>query len=80
MEANSWIALRFDATNPGSWVAHCHIEWHLDMGMAMVFSYGQTLIPSPPAGYVAGLITYSQLVQLEEQYIVVSFVTIVFCV
>ncbi|KAG5292516.1 iron transport multicopper oxidase FET3 [Histoplasma ohiense] len=29
--------LRFRADNPGIWLFHCHVLWHLASGMAMVF-------------------------------------------
>jgi iron transport multicopper oxidase len=29
--------LRFRADNPGAWFFHCHIEWHLESGLAAVF-------------------------------------------
>ena len=32
-----WTAVRFNASNPGLWIFHCHIEWHLSLGMAVVF-------------------------------------------
>lgn len=28
--------LRFHAHNPGLWLFHCHIAWHLTSGMAMI--------------------------------------------
>ncbi|CAG8702007.1 5320_t:CDS:2, partial [Cetraspora pellucida] len=28
-----WLAIRFVADNPGIWAVHCHIEWHVEMGM-----------------------------------------------
>jgi iron transport multicopper oxidase len=28
---------RFVADNPGTWFFHCHIEWHLQAGFAVVF-------------------------------------------
>ena len=31
--ANSFAVLRFRATNPGTWLFHCHIEWHVEMGL-----------------------------------------------
>lgn len=31
--ANSFAVLRFKATNPGVWLFHCHIEWHVEMGL-----------------------------------------------
>ncbi|PGH12270.1 hypothetical protein AJ80_06784 [Polytolypa hystricis UAMH7299] len=32
--------LRFRADNPGVWLFHCHIMWHLASGMAMVVDIG----------------------------------------
>ncbi|KAI9202143.1 Cupredoxin [Polychytrium aggregatum] len=29
--------LRFRADNPGIWLFHCHIEWHLEAGLAATF-------------------------------------------
>ena len=30
----SYIVMRFKADNPGVWFFHCHIEWHLEQGLA----------------------------------------------
>jgi len=27
------MVLRFEADNPGVWLFHCHIEWHMDQGL-----------------------------------------------
>ncbi|KKY28050.1 putative multicopper oxidase type 1 [Diplodia seriata] len=32
--AGGSLVVRFRAGNPGVWMFHCHIEWHLDAGMA----------------------------------------------
>ncbi len=37
--ANDELVIQFDADNPGKWFFHCHIEWHLGIGMAMVVAY-----------------------------------------
>ncbi|KAL0947899.1 hypothetical protein HGRIS_010534 [Hohenbuehelia grisea] len=29
---------RFFSGNPGSWFLHCHIDWHLEAGLAIVFA------------------------------------------
>ena len=31
------VTLRFVADNPGAWFFHCHIEWHLEAGLAVTF-------------------------------------------
>jgi FtsP/CotA-like multicopper oxidase with cupredoxin domain len=34
--AKSDLVIQWQATNPGRWFFHCHIEWHLATGMARV--------------------------------------------
>ncbi|KAF8988433.1 Fet3 protein [Cyathus striatus] len=35
--AGTAATLRFVADNPGGWFFHCHIEWHLEAGLAVQF-------------------------------------------
>ncbi|KAH7891006.1 laccase [Phlebopus sp. FC_14] len=32
------VTIRFTTDNPGPWFLHCHIDFHLDQGMAVVFA------------------------------------------
>lgn len=34
---NGNMVIRFVANNPGVWIFHCHLEWHLEQGLAMLF-------------------------------------------
>ncbi|OAA68799.1 multicopper oxidase [Niveomyces insectorum RCEF 264] len=34
---NGFVVLRFRADNPGVWLFHCHIEWHLSSGLVATF-------------------------------------------
>ncbi|KAJ7211771.1 laccase [Mycena pura] len=45
---------RFFSNNPGAWFLHCHIDWHLEAGLAIVFG-------ESPAENIAG--SQSQIVQ-----------------
>lgn len=36
-----YTAIRFKADNPGYWLFHCHIEFHVEIGMALVFKVGE---------------------------------------
>ncbi|KAI8423722.1 hypothetical protein MSG28_012753 [Choristoneura fumiferana] len=36
-----YTVLRFKADNPGYWLFHCHIEFHVEIGMALVFKVGE---------------------------------------
>ncbi|KAF9978201.1 hypothetical protein BGZ73_003382 [Actinomortierella ambigua] len=40
------ISIRFKADNPGVWLFHCHIEWHLEAGLAMTFIEAPEVLPS----------------------------------
>lgn len=31
------VTMRFVTDNPGAWFFHCHIEWHLEAGLAFTF-------------------------------------------
>ena len=30
------VTIRFVARNPGAWFMHCHMDWHVSAGLAMV--------------------------------------------
>jgi len=32
------VTIRFKTDNPGPWILHCHIDWHLELGLAVVFA------------------------------------------
>lgn len=52
MDPCGWVAVRFKADNPGFWLFHCHITWHMEMGMAVVFDeYSEKVTSSPPNDY-----------------------------
>ncbi|GAA5959158.1 hypothetical protein JCM21900_001410 [Sporobolomyces salmonicolor] len=35
--AGGAVNLAFRADNPGAWLLHCHIQWHMEAGLAIVF-------------------------------------------
>ncbi len=47
-----WAVVQWEATNPGFWFFHCHIEWHLATGMAILVIEGD---PPPPPGMSEGV-------------------------
>ncbi|KIJ21226.1 laccase [Paxillus involutus ATCC 200175] len=32
------VTIRFETNNSGPWMLHCHIDWHLQRGMAVIFA------------------------------------------
>jgi len=47
----SWIVLRYQVTNPGPFLFHCHIEEHLATGMAVAIMDGVDAWPKIPPQY-----------------------------
>lgn len=44
--------IRFVANNPGFWLFHCHLEFHVEVGMGMVFKVGDyDEMPSLPENF-----------------------------
>lgn len=44
--------IRFVADNPGWWLFHCHIEFHIEVGMALVFKVGDvSQMKSAPSNF-----------------------------
>ena len=35
LPAGGWLAIAFPTDNPGAWLMHCHIAWHISEGMAI---------------------------------------------
>ncbi|KAK8677244.1 hypothetical protein V6N13_142792 [Hibiscus sabdariffa] len=52
--SNGWAVIRFVAENPGVWLMHCHLDVHINWGLAMSFLVEngvgelQSLPPPPP--------------------------------
>jgi FtsP/CotA-like multicopper oxidase with cupredoxin domain len=49
IEPYGWMLIRFVADNPGAWAFHCHIGWHNEAGLGMVFATRSNEIPAVPA-------------------------------
>ncbi|CAK7562717.1 MAG: hypothetical protein SEPTF4163_000569 [Sporothrix epigloea] len=41
---NSYAVLRIQVTNPGVFLFHCHIEWHVEMGLTATFIQSPELL------------------------------------
>nr|BBC20923.1 laccase-like multicopper oxidase 1 [Nannophya pygmaea] len=44
-----YTVVRFHATNPGYWLFHCHLGFHVELGMALIFKVGEheDFVPVP---------------------------------
>lgn len=50
-QGSAWIVLRYQVTNPGPWMFHCHIEVHLAAGMGIAILDGIDAWPEIPPEY-----------------------------
>ncbi|OQE12344.1 hypothetical protein PENVUL_c001G00258 [Penicillium vulpinum] len=37
LPGSGWLFIAFQTDNPGAWLMHCHIGWHVDEGLALQF-------------------------------------------
>jgi hypothetical protein len=37
LPAKGWLLLAFQTDNPGAWLMHCHIAWHVSHGLSVDF-------------------------------------------
>ncbi|KAH0847417.1 hypothetical protein AYO21_11152 [Fonsecaea monophora] len=49
---NGHIVLRYRSDNPGVWLFHCHIEWHVDSGLVMTFVESPLTLQNTLAGRI----------------------------
>jgi FtsP/CotA-like multicopper oxidase with cupredoxin domain len=50
LPANGWLAIAFDSNNPGIWLMHCHIAWHVSEGFGAQFLEAPDSITMPDQG------------------------------
>ncbi|RMJ12506.1 hypothetical protein CDV36_007830 [Fusarium kuroshium] len=46
LPSQGWAAIRYITDNPGAWMFHCHLQWHVVVGMAMVLVEGEDQLPA----------------------------------
>jgi iron transport multicopper oxidase len=52
LAAGGYTVIRFIADNPGVWIIHCHMEWHVDAGLTATIIEAPTQLQAqtfPPA-------------------------------
>lgn len=63
MQPNGYIAMQYDADNPGVWPFHCHIAWHVSGGLYI------NLLVSPFTVHteMARKVNCSELMRMQER-------------
>nr|AUW14931.1 laccase [Aureobasidium pullulans] len=47
LPASGWLVLAFEANNPGAWLMHCHIAWHISEGLGVQLLEAKNQIQLP---------------------------------
>ena len=64
-----YTIIRFYANNPGTWMFHCHLEFHTEIGMTLIFKIGnQADLPKVPEGWPKCGSYFSKSSELEPPY------------
>jgi FtsP/CotA-like multicopper oxidase with cupredoxin domain len=51
LPGGGWLALAFPTDNPGAWLMHCHIAWHISEGLGVQFLESKSQINLPGADW-----------------------------
>lgn len=51
LPAGGYLVIAFPTDNPGAWLMHCHIAFHVSEGLGVQFLESVGSIPAPPADY-----------------------------
>ena len=46
LPAWGWLAVAYKTSNPGAWLFHCHIAWHVSQGLSVQFLEQLSAIPT----------------------------------
>ena len=47
LPGGGWLAIAFSSNNPGAWLMHCHIAWHISEGLGVQFLESPSQIVMP---------------------------------
>lgn len=61
VHSGGYVVLRFKADNPGIFLFHCHIEWHVEAGLIA------TMIEAPDVLAATQTIPHNHFVSCEDQ-------------
>lgn len=51
LPGGGWLVIAFPTDNPGAWLMHCHIAWHIGEGLGVQFLESVDSITTPDAAW-----------------------------
>lgn len=67
-----WLVLAFPSNNPGVWLMHCHIAWHVSQGLAVQFVESPGSIVMPEASAWKGTCERFRAYEASEQAVYIK--------
>ncbi|EDN10655.1 predicted protein [Histoplasma mississippiense (nom. inval.)] len=58
----SWVVIRYQVTNPGAFLLHCHIQTHLSGGMGVILLDGYDKLPEVPVDLLEAISKFEESV------------------
>ncbi|KAF5712261.1 Cupredoxin [Fusarium mundagurra] len=68
LPSQGWAAIRYVTDNPGAWMFHCHLQWHVVVGMAMVLVEGGDQLPALVGQYNKSADSSGATVSIASRY------------
>ncbi|KAL8788608.1 MAG: hypothetical protein Q9195_007203 [Heterodermia aff. obscurata] len=69
LPANGWLVISFPTDNPGAWLMHCHIAWHIGEGLGVQFLESESKFPAYPADYNQTCAAWSSYYDNDPEYL-----------
>jgi len=66
LPANGWVVIAFPTDNPGAWLMHCHIAWHITEGFGVQFLEDAPGINLPGAAYTQQCASWNEYYSSAE--------------
>ncbi|KAJ9139015.1 Multicopper oxidase [Coniochaeta hoffmannii] len=76
---SGWAVIRYVTDNPGAWIFHCHLQWHIVSGMAVVLVEGDDQLPGLVGNTTSNTSTADRA-HAGEYWTVVITIAVIFAV
>ncbi|KAF1979684.1 laccase precursor [Bimuria novae-zelandiae CBS 107.79] len=70
LPADGWLVIAYPTDNPGAWLMHCHIAFHVAMGLSVQFVERESEInlPAPNSGWFHTCTNYENYIRNKPVY------------
>ncbi|KAL1591751.1 laccase, multicopper oxidase, benzenediol:oxygen oxidorectuctase [Paraconiothyrium brasiliense] len=66
LPGGGWLAIAFPTDNPGAWLMHCHIAWHVSDGLAVQFLEAKDQAPLGDGAWQNGCSKWTDYQKTEK--------------